>query len=150
VRRADRVTALLLLALSVAFVVVGRRYPYWGENGPGSGFFPFWLGLAMGVLAVLLFVGAARPGRPDAGWLPAGRGRRRLVAVIGLTVAFVALLDRVGMILGTALFLLVVLRFVEGYSWHRSAGVALGAAAACYLVFVQWLRVPLPAGALGF
>jgi predicted branched-subunit amino acid permease len=65
-------------------------------------------------------------------------------------VAFVALLDRVGMILGTALFLVVVLRFVEGYSWHRSAGVALGAAAACYLVFVHWLRVPFPAGALGF
>jgi putative tricarboxylic transport membrane protein len=150
VRRADQVGGLGLLTLAVGYAAGALEYPYWGANGPGSAFMPFWLGVAMAILAVLLFVGASRVGDPGASWLPAGTGLRKLLVVVGATVLFVALLPYVGMIVGTGLFLLGILRFLERYPWTQAAGVAAGTAVANYLIFTYWLRVPFPVSVLGF
>jgi putative tricarboxylic transport membrane protein len=151
VRRADRVAAVLLLVFGVWFAAVAlRNYTYWGTTGPGSGFFPFWLGLAMAVLAALLLARAAREGAPGPAWAPRGRGAVRFLGVLGASVAFVALLPWLGMAVGTVLFLVVILRLVEGHSWLAATSIAAGTALANWAVFVWWLRVPFPAGALGF
>jgi hypothetical protein len=53
VRRTDRIAAVLLLALGVGYAATAARsYTYWGAHGPGPASFPFWLGVAMAVLAV--------------------------------------------------------------------------------------------------
>lgn len=149
--RADRIGGILLLLFSVWFGVAARRYPYWADTGPGSGFLPFWLSLTMGILAVGLLLTAPRPGSPaDETWLPRGRRLVRLVAVAVTTVVFAAFMDRIGMILGTGIFLFVMLRLIEGYSWARSLAIAVGGAAGAYLLFVHWLSVPFPVGPLGF
>lgn len=151
VRRADQVGGLLLLVLAVGYTAVAlRSYPYWGATGPGSGFLPVWLGVAMGILALLLFLGAIRAGPPDARWLPGGRGFVKLVVVLAATAAFAALLDVIGMVVGSGLFLFGILRFLEGYRWLTSLGIAAAAAAVNYAVFTYWLRVPFPVSVLGF
>ena len=150
-RRADRVGAVALLVLGLWFAAVAlRNYTYWGATGPGSGFFPFWLGLAMAILAALLLVRAAREGDPGPSWLPRGRGAARLLGVLGGSVAFVALMPWLGMALGTVLFLLFVLKGLEGHRWPAAVGIAVATAAVNWAVFTWWLRVPFPAGVLGF
>jgi hypothetical protein len=151
VRRADRVGAVLLLAFGVWFATVAlRNYTYWGATGPGSGFFPFWLGLAMAVLAALLLVRSARERDPGPGWIPRGRGAARLLGVLGASVAFVALLPWLGMAVGTVLFLVVILKGLEAHGWSTSMAIALATAAVNWAVFTWWLRVPFPVGLLGF
>jgi putative tricarboxylic transport membrane protein len=151
VLRADRIAGAALLVFAVAFSAGAlRHYTYWGPGGPGSGFLPFWLGLAMGGLALMLLVGATRSRGAGAPWLPAGEGLRRLAVVLAVTVAFVALLNVVGMLLGTALFLVALLRFLEGYSWRLTLGVAVATAGINYVVFTYWLQVPFPVSLLGF
>ena len=150
-RRADRVGAVLLLLFGVWFAAVALRYyTYWGATGPGSGFFPFWLGVAMTVLAAFLLVQAAREPDPGPAWIPRGRGAVRFLGVLGASVAFVALMPWLGMVLGTVLFLIVILRVLERHSWPTALGVAAGTAAVNWAVFTWWLRVPFPAGVLGF
>jgi len=150
VRRADQIAGAGLLLLGVAFAAWGlRSYTYWGPTGPGSGFFPFWLGLIMAVLAAWLLLGAIRGGAPDGRWLPQGRGLHRLLTVLGVTAALITVLKVVGMALGTVLFLVVILRFVEGLRWTSTLAIAVGTAAVNYLIFTYWLRVPFPVGVLG-
>jgi len=149
-RSADRITGAALLALAVAFAVGAlKSYAYWGENGPGPAFLPFWLGVVMAVLALLLLVGALRSTDPGDAWLPRGEGLRRLGLVLGVTIVLVGLLEVVGMIVGTAFFLIVLLRLLDRQSWPVTLGVALATAGFIFLVFTQWLRVPLPVGLLG-
>lgn len=149
-RRADQVSGAVLLAFGIAFVVGGRQYPYSTPNGPGSGFLPFWLGLTMTVLAAALLVGATRRTDPGEAWLPSGRGLVRLVVVVAATAAFVWLMPVLGMAFGTAVFMVVVLRFLEGHRWSTTLAVAVATAGANWLVFSYWLRVPFPEGVLGF
>jgi putative tricarboxylic transport membrane protein len=151
VRRADQIGGLLLLVFGLWYSgVAAQYYPYWAPTGPGSGFLPFWLGVAMAALAVILLVQAWRAGGPGAGWLPGPTARRRLLLIFGLTALFVAVMKLVGMPLGTVLFLLAVLRGVERYRWPVAAAVAVGVAGFNYLVFTYWLRVQFPVGPLGF
>jgi hypothetical protein len=151
VRRADRIAGAVLLALSLAFSAGALKfYTYTGPGGPGSAFLPFWLGLLMAALATMLLVGALRS--PDSGpeWLPRGEGRRRLLLVLGVTIALVALLKVLGMNLGTVLFLIVLLRVLDRTPWPLTLAVAGLTAGLNYLVFTHWLRVPFPVGVLGF
>ncbi|MEO7152576.1 MAG: tripartite tricarboxylate transporter TctB family protein [Burkholderiaceae bacterium] len=150
-RLADRITGAALLALSVAFAVAAlQNYSYWGENGPGSAFLPFWLGLTMAVLATVLLVRALRSAHPGPDWLPEATGLRRLALVLGATLGLVVLLNVLGMAIGTVLFMIVIVRGLDRHPWPRTLAVAFGVAAFNYVVFTGWLKVPLPIGVLGF
>jgi hypothetical protein len=146
VRSADRVTAVLLLAFSVAFAAGAlKHYSWWGPGGPGSAFLPFWLGLVMALLAVMMLF---RKNTKDEAWLPRGEGLRDMLVVLGVTVAFVALLKVLGMVLGTALYLAVLIGYLGRHPWWMTLAVAAAAAGFNWLVFVRWLRVPMPEGML--
>jgi putative tricarboxylic transport membrane protein len=150
-RRADLVTGLVLLVFGVGYAAVAwRAYPYWSSTGPGSGFLPVWVGGVMAALALLLVLSAFRSASgPQARWLPEGRGLVRLVVVVAAIAVFAAVMDFVGMILGSALFLLGVLRFLERYPWPWAIGIAVGVAGLIYGVFTYWLQVPFPTSPLG-
>lgn len=150
-RRADRITGAALLALSVAFSVAAlKNYSYWGENGPGSAFLPFWLGLTMAVLATMMLVRALRSADPGPRWLPDATGLRRIALVLGATVGLVVLLNVLGMVIGTVLFVTVIVRGLDRHPWPMTLAVAFGVAAFIYVVFTWWLKVPLPVGVFGF
>jgi len=65
-------------------------------------------------------------------------------------VVFVILMPWLGMAVGTVLFLIGILKALEGHSWPVAVGIALATAAANWAVFAWWLRVPFPTGVLGF
>ena len=146
-RKADLVTSALLLACALAFSAGALRYyNYWGEGGPGPAFLPFWLGLVMALLGLTMLTRNLKEKSAGGAWLPRGEARRRVVAVIGITVLFVVLLKVLGMVIASALYLAVLMRYLERHSWPLTAAVSLGAAAVNYLVFAYWLRVPFPEG----
>ena len=152
-RNADRIAGAALLALAVAFSAGALKYyTYWGSNGPGSAFLPFWLGIVMAVLAALLLLGNRRGATASATpeEMPHDEGFKRVLIVLAATTAFVALLNVVGMILGTALFLIVIMRLIDRNPWPRTLAVAVAAAGFNYLVFTFWLSVPFPVSPFGF
>jgi putative tricarboxylic transport membrane protein len=151
VRQADRVAGAALLAFAVAFSAGAlKNYTYSGPGGPGSAFLPFWLGVIMAILATLQLVGALRARDAGPEWLPRGDGLRRIAVVLGVTFAFVALLKVTGMIIGTALFLVALMRLLDRNPWPLTLSVAAATAALNYLVFTYWLRVPFPVSVFGF
>jgi putative tricarboxylic transport membrane protein len=147
VRSADRVTAALLLAFAVAFSVGAlKQYQWWGSGGPGPAFMPFWLGLVMAILALSMLLRSLKQKDPGAAWLPRGEGLRDMLVVLAATVAFIVLLKVTGMIIGTALYLAFLVRYLGRHRWWVTLAIALAAAGFNWLVFVHWLRVPMPEG----
>ena len=142
----DLVSGLFWLAVAGFAIVQGVALQLGTLSRPGPGFFPFWGGVVLGVLALVLL--ATSLGRPAAIELSGLRSRRLLVVVVAL-LGYVVLLEPLGFGTVTFLFLLLLFR-LERRGWMVSAVAALGGAAASYALFQLWLKTQLPVGPLGF
>lgn len=127
------------------------RLRYYTPLGPGPGFFPFWLSLALGACALGLLAQTLRgraPTRPEGLW-PNRSGSYKLGAVVASMVVTIVLLEPLGYrltMLGVYLFLLLMLgrrRFLV------LALVSLAGSFGVYHLFVDLLNVPLPPGPFG-
>jgi putative tricarboxylic transport membrane protein len=129
-----------------------RRMPPSMTFGPGAGFLPFWLGVAMAVLAILLFAGATRePVTPGARRpFPTGRAILRIAFTAVSLAAFILLLEPVGFLPATALLSAFLLGVIQRERLAITLGVAILNAAALWVIFEKLLGVPLPKSPLGF
>ena len=84
---ADFWSGLALCGLGAYIVFEASRWEYLGPDGPGSGFFPLWYGIAM-VLFSLLLVGSSFMESETVDWSGAGRA---LGAWAAMAVAVAAL-----------------------------------------------------------
>jgi putative tricarboxylic transport membrane protein len=147
----DIVSGAALAGLGVFIITEARRWEYLGPDGPGPGFFPLWIGMALVGLSALLVArqyAEARSGKPSAatGWKGA---RPVLVGWVALMVA-AALVKPAGFTVTYALLTAFLIRVVFRRTWTAALAVSLVSAAAFWLLFVKLLRVQLPAGPWGF
>ena len=157
-RRADRLTGFLLLALAGYTIAAGWRMSYWQGRIPGPGFAPIWIGAGLALCALFLLLRrvAPFPARPAGEHVqPEERvtgptGELMLAAEItAVTIAVVLLIPRVGMMAGVAALLLALIKLLGG-SWRSAVATAVILPVAFYMVFVRWLAVPVPKGPWGF
>lgn len=132
-------------------MVEARKLEYIGLDGPGSGFFPMWYGVAMVVLSLLLIAtsllhqNAAEPGKPI-NWREVGNALLTWFAF----VVCVGLLKPLGFLLSFALLTFFIATVMYRKSLAIAALTAVGCSAGFYLVFPLALNVSLPVGILGF
>lgn len=144
----DVLSGLVLVALGIYVIIEARGWNYMSEEGPGPGFFPFWYGIAMVVLSLVLVLRSATgaaTGKPVE-WAGV---RRALLAWAAFAVS-VALFQPLGFLLSFALLTLFVMYVMYGRPLKISVAAAVGNAAGFYLVFVLALGLSLPVGPLGF
>jgi putative tricarboxylic transport membrane protein len=142
----DLVSGAFWLAVALFAVVHGHALKLGTLGRPGPGFFPFWGGVLLAVLSILLLAGTlrARGSAP----VPA-LGSTKLLVVIVALLGYVALLETLGFAIVTFLFLAVLLR-LEGRGWGASVLTAVLGTAGAFALFQLWLKTQLPTGPLGF
>jgi putative tricarboxylic transport membrane protein len=151
-RRADQITGVIVLIFSLAVMEGARRMPPSGTFGPGAGFLPFWLGVAMAVLSIVLLVNATRePAQAlDRSPFPRGRAVLSILETVGALAAFILLLETIGFLLSIALLTAFLLRVVERERWLTSMTIAVANSAGLYVIFQMLLGVSLPKNIFGF
>lgn len=151
----DLVSGLFWLAIAIFAAVQGVALKLGSLQRPGPGFFPFWGGVLLALLALILLVKSfqvggseRRIGRPKGATPPTGDPRRLLV-VAGALLGYIGLLETLGFVIVTFVFLLLLLR-LERRGWVFSAVAAVAGASSSYALFQLWLRTQLPRGPFGF
>ena len=76
-----------MLIVSAAFAAGALKYyKWWGHDGPGSAFLPFWLGVVMACLAALMLFRSSKEQLAE--WMPKGEAGKRVLVVLGVTAAW--------------------------------------------------------------
>ncbi|MFA5026793.1 MAG: tripartite tricarboxylate transporter TctB family protein [Candidatus Methylomirabilota bacterium] len=151
-RRADQVTAVVLFVGSLTLMREARSLQAGDTLGPGPEFLPFWLGVLMAGLAVMLFLQAWRraPTEGASRVLPAF-GRLVPIGATLLSLAtYILVLEPLGFLLATGLLTAFLLGVVERERWTISLGVAVANAVVLHVIFRTLLGVSLPKGIWGF
>jgi putative tricarboxylic transport membrane protein len=146
-RAADLATAAVLMALGGLVLFDAVRLGYdWGSDGPKSGFFPFWLAVAMLVTCGLIILQALRR-RTDKVFVTREQ-LRPVLAVLVPATAMVAVMEVAGLYVASALYIAFYMRWVGRHRWLTIVVLSLGIPIATFLVFERWFLVPMPKGPL--
>jgi len=145
----EAVVALVLLAVGLLITVESWRLGAgWTTDGPGSGYFPFYVGLIIdissGAMLVQALFGKQRKGTPfvDTEQL------RRVMSVLLPAVAYVLAIVFLGLYVASAIYIALFMVLLGHYGWVRSIVVAVALNALLFLMFELWFKVPLYAGTL--
>ncbi len=132
---------VIYLALAIATIWIGRNYSPGTSARMGPGYFPMVLGVVLALFGTVS-IGRSflRPGEAITAiaWRP-------LALVLGSTVLFALLLDRLGLLVALPC-LIVVSSLASRYTRPDLTSIAalIGLVAFCVLVFVRGLGVPMP------
>jgi hypothetical protein len=146
---ANIIAGLAVFLLGVATAVAAwLTLPYSGEFGPGPGFVPLWLGIALALCAVPVVVADAR--RPRTGERRLRPETAKSLKVLVLILAVFLVLPVLGFPAGLALITVGGMRIMGRHGWLACAVTAAATAVAIHYLFGQWLGIPLPKGVLGW
>ncbi len=151
-KKADWITGIVLLVLAGYVIYEAWLMPPSGTFGPGSGFFPFWLGIILAGLSLILMTGAAlRPKDPnEASPFPARQAFFAVIKVLGGLVIFTVLMETLGFILNTLVFVTYLMKIVQKERWWMTFLIAVATTACLYIVFQVLLGITLPRNQFGF
>ncbi len=114
---------------------------------PGPGFFPFLLAIVLALFSLaLIFQNWAKDKVP----LPFWERHSWLRPLLGLVIltAYAILVNSLGFLISTFLFLLIWMAGIERLNWKTIIMVSIATTVVLYLIFNLLLDVPLPKGIL--
>ena len=146
----EAIVALIVVAIGAVVVVEARRLgASWGSDGPGAGYFPFYIGLILLVCGVAIFVKAirARGGAGDEAFVDRAQ-LARVASVLVPSIVYVAGIMVLGLYVASALFIALFMIVLGRYSPLKSVVIGALVCAVFFLMFEVWFKVPLYKGAL--
>jgi len=151
-KRKETISAIVLLTFSVAISYQASHYPFGTVSKVGPGFVPFYLGIVLAVLSIIILIKTILRSKEEG--CPAGDalGKRKFIRVFLVffsMVAYAFLIEKLGFPITTFLFTLVLFKFIESYGWVSSTLGALGTSIGNYLIFDLWLQCQFPKGFWG-
>jgi len=151
-KKADIITGIVLLALAGYLMQEALGMPPSRTFGPGSGFLPFWLGIILAALSLILIATASlrRKAGPDGPVFPGKEGLLTVVKVLGGLALFTLLMETLGFVVNTFIFVAYLMGVVQREGWRSVFLTALLTTACLYIVFHVLLGIALPRNMFGF
>jgi putative tricarboxylic transport membrane protein len=133
-----------LIVIAGYVVISARGLGVWLPQGPGPGFFPLVLAVAMIVLSVAWFVQTRRAAGGDSAEDAGAYPWKRPAVTLASLVVLAAVLNLLGFQAGMLLFLLFQLRVMGRCRWLTSVVIAVAGSVGGFHLFDDFLSVPLP------
>ncbi len=151
-KKADQWSGILLLVIA-GFICWGSLSLSYGHiHNPGPGFYPFWLGIILGAMAMGLVLKTTRQKEGARALRAILSEKVRWQKVLWVLIALVlygCLMNIFGFLIVTLFLMAFLLRFIEPQPWKSVIGWTLIGSLGCYLVFEVWMKLRLPKGFLG-
>ncbi|WP_418315105.1 tripartite tricarboxylate transporter TctB family protein [Piscinibacter sakaiensis] len=150
------VAAILLLIGIVVMFEANRLGSSWTDDGPGSGYFPFYIGLILCVSALGIFYQAVLSKSKDTGAFVDREQLGRVLSVLLPAGVFVLAITFLGIYIASAVYITLFMVILGKYSKAKSLFLGVAVAAFFFVLFEVWFKVPLykgnldPLGFLGY
>lgn len=148
----ERVVATLLLAFGV--VIAYGSYQLgsgWTTDGPGAGYFPFYVGLLICVAGVGVLVQTLMPQNKAQASLDAFVDREQLQRVLSVfipAVVYVGAVQLLGLYVASAIYIALFMVILGKYTWLKSVTISGSVIVLFFLMFEVWFKVPLFKGSV--
>jgi hypothetical protein len=147
--RVDALVAALLTMIGLVVVFEARRLGAgWTTDGPGPGYFPFYIGMILCIGGLGILYQALLSKSADTGVFIDREQFRRVLSVLAPAVLYVGAIMVLGQYVASAIYVAIFMVWLGRYSVLKSALVGIGVNALFFAMFEIWFKVPLYKGAL--
>jgi hypothetical protein len=138
----ELVVAALVFAMGLT-VLIGSWHlgSKWTTDGPGAGYFPFYIALIMCIAGAGIFVQAVRS-RPEGLFADAQQLKQVLIVLVPAMV-YIGAVQLIGVYVASAVYIALFMTFLGKYSPVKSAIAGVVTMALFFLLFEVWFKVPL-------
>lgn len=147
--RVDAVVALILLMLGIVVIMESRRLGSgWTSDGPGAGYFPFWIGVILAISGAGVFYDALLGKKKNTEVFVDREQFKLVLSVLVPAIVYVGAVQVLGLYVASAIYITLFMVVLGKYSWVKSALAGVGVNVFFYCMFEIWFKVPLHKGAL--
>jgi hypothetical protein len=140
--------ACILFALGLVVIYgsqkIGAR---WGADGPGAGYFPFYLGVILVISSVGILYQCLRGKGKDATPFVDKTQFMRVMAVLIPALFYVLAIQLLGIYVASAVYIALFMIMLGKYSWIKGVVTGLAVNIVLFTMFEVWFKVPLYKGA---
>lgn len=143
----DAIVAVIVTALG-GLVIYGSRKlgSEWTSDGPGAGYFPFYIGLILVISGAGVFYQALAGKKKNTEVFVDREQLGRVLSVLLPAVVYVGAIQLIGIYIASALYIALFMIILGKYSWFKSVATALVVNVLFFLMFEVWFKVPLHKG----
>ena len=145
----DAVVAAILFVVGVVVVVEARRLGAgWTSDGPGAGYFPFYVGSIICIASLGILLQSLFGKKRDTGPFVDKLQLTRVMSVFGPAILYVLGVVFLGLYVASAIYIALFMIVLGKYSAVKSVLIAVIVNAVFFVMFEVWFKVPLYKGTL--
>jgi hypothetical protein len=143
----DIVVAMVLFVVGVVVVFEARRLGAgWTSDGPGAGYFPFYIGLILCIASLGVIYQAQFSKDKDEGSFVDREQLGRVMQVLLPASVYVLVVLFLGLYVASAIYIALFMIILGKYAPVRSVLVGVLVNALFFMMFEVWFKVPLYKG----
>jgi len=145
----DAVVAAVLFVLGVVVVVQARALgAEWTSDGPGSGYFPFYIGLILCIASAGILYQALVSKSRDVGVFVDREQFGRVLSVLVPAMVYVFCIVFIGIYVASAIYIAAFMIVLGKYRPWKAVVIGVLVSAVFFAMFEVWFKVPLYKGTL--
>jgi hypothetical protein len=145
----DAVVAVLIIIMGAVVIFGSRKLGSgWTTDGPGAGYFPFYIGLILCISGAGVFYQALLGKKKNTEVFVDNVQLKRVLSVLLPALVYVLAIQFVGLYVASALYIALFMIVLGKYSRVKSVIVGLAVVTLFFMMFEVWFKVPLFKGML--
>jgi len=146
IKKRNVIGAFFFMAMGLAFALGSMKYGSLRSGIPNAGFFPLLGGIILIVLSLMLLIPVLKNKeyQRNENFFPQKDSWKRLLIVTAILFFYGVVLEHVGFLMTTFVFMIAILRFIESPGWMTILFTSFATTGTCYLIFKVLLKIPLP------
>jgi putative tricarboxylic transport membrane protein len=138
---------LILPALGISIIVISLKYGFGTLKKPGSGLYPFFLGLSIAVFGAVLLISELRSQTRFPLFQPGDL--RTFLSMIAAFCFWILVMPLLGYLAVTLIATFGFCKIMKLEGWRKPLAISVGTTLFIYLLFDYWLYIDLPRGIWG-
>ena len=145
----EAAVAFVIFAMGCVVIYGSRKLGSgWTSDGPGSGYFPFYIGVILVVSGLGIFLQALFGKNKNTSIFVDSVQLKRVLSVFVPALVYVLAVQYLGLYIASAVYIALFMVILGKYSPLKSVLVALTVNVLFFCMFEIWFKVPLFKGAL--
>ncbi|MEO7548221.1 MAG: tripartite tricarboxylate transporter TctB family protein [Ramlibacter sp.] len=145
----EAVVAALVLVLGLVVVFGSRKLGAgWTTDGPGAGYFPFYIGVILCISGAGIFFQTVLSKARNTEIFVDSVQLTRVLQVLLPALVYVGAVQFLGLYLASAVYIALFMVYLGKYTWVKSLIASVAVITLFFFMFEVWFKVPLFKGTL--